>query len=514
MTPLPKHKKYNHLLLNLQKILLHAQEIDEAAGDICERLMAEKEIKGLRLWQQILQEGHLPARTLMFESGNLQGGSPSSTNKKSWHPILSTRTEMIPQWVETKSSQGKLFQIWVLPIESKQTGYRWILDAAFSKVPEKNGDLIAALEYLSGDILFQFEKFVQLRNTRQREEILGLFFAVAPALIVTLSHDERITMFEGNAVRDQKSFYADLLGEKASRARRKHPELSPILSNLILRQEETIDLTLGDRIIRTWFYRRKLTIQNEIDMVALGLDITDQYQTLHQNKELAGHLQQLAHELLADESRSRRKLAQQVHDQIGHQLAMLLVKMDLVCAKSAAPVKDALLEFRTPIQEALNESRSLSHEISPPILYKLGLIPAIEWFAEKTGKDSGLAIEVHGDETQDVDDENKALCYQIITELVVNAVKYAEANRMDIHVSCEDTKFYFSVKDDGKGMPSAGENMTPVSSESGGFGLFSIQQRLAYLGGNMVVKSGKNKGSFFEITIPITAPMETSDESK
>jgi signal transduction histidine kinase len=388
------------------------------------------------------------------------------------------------------------------------------LDFTILKDPKKVEDLTAALEYVSDDMKFQFETFLFLKRTRQREEILSLFFAAAPALIVTLSHDQRITMCEGNALQDQKTFHSELIGEKASRARKQHPELEPILNNLILRQEETLDLRLGDRIVRTWFYRRKLDILNEIDMIALGLDITDQHEISIQNKKLAGHLQQLAHELLTDESRDRRKLAQQVHDQIGHQLAMLLVKMDLESANAPEPIKDIIQTFRSPVQETLNESRSLSNDISPPILYKLGLLPAIEWFAEKTSEQTEIPIRVEGERIQDVDDEHKALCYQIITELVINAVKHAEADEITIRVSSEASTLTFSVEDDGKGMPVTYKEMKPESSQSGGFGLFSIEQRLAYLGGSVVMKSNKGKGTLFEIILPINGYLENHNEPR
>jgi signal transduction histidine kinase len=154
-----------------------------------------------------------------------------------------------------------------------------------------------------------------------------------------------------------------------------------------------------------------------------------------QQKQAEQKLRSLASKLLLAGERERREIAVELHDHIGQTLAASKIKLGDLVSKHAVKFKKPLNEIRNLIDQAIQYTRSLTFDLSPPILYEIGLEAAIEWLAEKTQKEHGLAIDVQTQSSPlPVDHEIRILLFQIVRELLFNVVKYAKARSVQISV--------------------------------------------------------------------------------
>lgn len=216
-------------------------------------------------------------------------------------------------------------------------------------------------------------------------------------------------------------------------------------------------------------------------------------------------LQRLASELSLSEARHRRAIARELHDQIGQALAFIRIGVLRFSGNAVfCGFEDSISQILRLVDEAINSTRSLTFQISPPVLYELGLVPALDWLAEEFEKKHGLRVSVEADRGIDqVPDDTRAVLFHAVQELLVNTVKHAEAGRVVIRAGHRGDTVVVSVSDDGRGF-----DVGEADTESGDrmtFGLFSIRERLEVLGGSMALESSPGRGATITLVVPVSS---------
>ncbi len=213
-------------------------------------------------------------------------------------------------------------------------------------------------------------------------------------------------------------------------------------------------------------------------------------------------LRSLTNELLFAEERERRRIASEIHDRIGHTLTSVSLKIGLLRGTADSDEEDVVLkDIRQAIEESVNEVQSMIFEISPPVLYDLGVRAAIEWLVEQTSKEHGFEIVLKGDDAlEPISNNLRVLVFRAARELLFNIVKHAEANQVEVSITRKAEHLVISVQDDGVGMP-AGVTSAPSGAE--GFGLFSIKERLNHFGGHLGVHSEPHRGTRVVMELPV-----------
>lgn len=229
------------------------------------------------------------------------------------------------------------------------------------------------------------------------------------------------------------------------------------------------------------------------------------------------NLRSLASSLSLAEERERRRLAVYLHDQIGHTLALANIRLgelqkSLPSQYSGFPTVE-LEKAGNLLEQAIRDTHSLTFKISSPILYELGLDAALEWLTEQVQKDHGISTRFITDGRIDrLDDDVRVLLFQAVNELLVNAVKHAQAQNIEVSIRREGANLKVGVGDDGVGfqMPRTEFHLR----ERCGFGLFSIRERLRPYGGVLEVQSEPGAGTHVILTVPlsIAAVMDTPHE--
>ncbi len=247
---------------------------------------------------------------------------------------------------------------------------------------------------------------------------------------------------------------------------------------------------------------RERTAEIQAAHAALAAEVAERGKRDAQIADYQARLRALAAELTRAEQRERREIAVHLHDHVGQ--ALTILKMRVVALQGNAVFcgfERDLAEMRKLIDQIIHFTRSLTFELSPPVLYDLGLGPALEWLAEQTAKKLGVGVVAHaGDSFRDLPQNTQLCLFTAVRELLVNAAKHAHPARVVVTASRSDAFVLIEVADDGAGFPvPVGEALT---ARSAGFGLFSIGERLKDLGGDMHIDSSPGKGTRVTLRAP------------
>lgn len=240
----------------------------------------------------------------------------------------------------------------------------------------------------------------------------------------------------------------------------------------------------------------------------IARDITERKQAEEKIYTYQEQLRSLASELSLIEERERRRIATELHDHISQSLAIAKLRLgSLRELISSVDFVGSLDEIHELIDQTVQYTRSLTFELSPPILYELGLEPALEWLAEQIQEKHGILVNFEDDrQPKPMSEEIRISLFKSVRELLINIVKHAKANQVKVSIRREDNNIQITVEDDGIGFsPSEDKQLGKIP----GYGLFSIHERLKYLGGFLEIESKPGQGT----RVTLVAPLEKKENN-
>jgi len=244
--------------------------------------------------------------------------------------------------------------------------------------------------------------------------------------------------------------------------------------------------------------------QGKVARIAVYIrDITHRKQAEDRIRAYQERLRSLASQLSLTEERERRRIATALHDRVGQTLAICKIKLGpLRRSASSTDLAEPLDEIHQYIEEIIRDTRSLTFELSSPILYQLGLEAAVEWLTEQAWERDGIPSKFQDDrQPKPLDDDVSVLLFQAVRELLINVVKHAQAQSVEVSMQRVGGHVQISVEDDGVGFYAL--PISPHWSEIKGFGLFSIRERLDHLGGQLKINSQPGQGTQVTLVAPL-----------
>lgn len=211
-------------------------------------------------------------------------------------------------------------------------------------------------------------------------------------------------------------------------------------------------------------------------------------------------LQSLTSQLSLFEENEKRRIATELHDCVGQTLALSKIKLGLLNKSVHTPdLKSSINEILQLIEQTIKETRTLTFELSPPILYELGLNQAIQWLIDQFSVKHGLNIILeHNGFDMPYDNNVRFFLFQAIRELLFNIVKHAKATKVKITMSGSKQNLQINVEDNGVGF-------TKPPRNHDGFGLFNIRERMNHINGKFEIKSNPDKGTRVTLVAPLKA---------
>lgn len=223
-------------------------------------------------------------------------------------------------------------------------------------------------------------------------------------------------------------------------------------------------------------------------------------QTIHRHRE---ELKQLTARLFNSQEEERKRIAQELHDEVGSSLTGINFALESVernLPPESPTIKERILDIKKQINRTYQEMRRISHRLHPAVLSELGLEPALESCLSRISKYSQIEIDFKmvGFDSR-LDPEVETVLYRISQEAVNNTLKHAGARRFKLSIVKSYPNIILLAEDDGIGFdPASLEN-----SNRRAFGLVVMRERAAMLGGKFSIRSSRNNGTRIRVEIPI-----------
>lgn len=233
--------------------------------------------------------------------------------------------------------------------------------------------------------------------------------------------------------------------------------------------------------------------------VSIHRDITERKKAEEREAAYKNQLRSLASELLLAEEKERRRIASMLHDHIGQTLAISKMKLDaLQESLTSGGCDEYMNDMQVLLEKSIQYTKSLTFELSPPILYELGFESAIEWFGEQIQKYHKIMVTFEDDgRPKPLGKDVSVLLFQTVRELFMNIIKHAKAHSVKLSIRRDQKIIVISLRDDGVGFKP--DKIDTTKS----FGLFSIYERLQYIGGALEIDSKPGSGTYIVLKVPI-----------
>jgi signal transduction histidine kinase len=232
---------------------------------------------------------------------------------------------------------------------------------------------------------------------------------------------------------------------------------------------------------------------------ALGAVLGRLYHRLQEHRHrYQAQLRALAAEISLVEERERRRLANELHEQVGQILAIAQIRLGALSPEvSSDSGQAALQEARDHVEESIRYIRSLTAELSPPVLYEMGFAAALVWLARRIRDQHGIQVELqqHPIAWPPCDDR-QILLYVTVRDLLTYVARQAQPREIKILMQPEGERLHLRVEHDGVGVSDA-------DREPPGFALFSIRERLDRIGGTVEVQSPPTGGMVITLRVPL-----------
>ena len=213
------------------------------------------------------------------------------------------------------------------------------------------------------------------------------------------------------------------------------------------------------------------------------------------------HQEALLNAIVNAQEEERKRIAGELHDGLGGLLSTVKVNLDNV-KNTYVPTKEndskLLIKSISLVDEVCSDLRTISHNMMPGVLVKLGLVAAVNDFVDKVGESNAFNInfETVGLEER-MDGTIEIVLYRVIQEAINNIIKHADAKSVNIQIVMHENNLTVMIEDDGKGFDI--KNIR----EQNGIGLKNIESRVKYLNGSVVFDSTPGRGANVIIEIPI-----------
>jgi len=238
-----------------------------------------------------------------------------------------------------------------------------------------------------------------------------------------------------------------------------------------------------------------------IGVFAAARDITERRQA-----ETA--LRNLASELVLAEERERKRIATVLHDEIAQTLAVVKMRIDLLKGMAVDDEsRSYITEAKEYLVQSIQETRALMNDVGNPLLFDMGVEAACKSLADRLMASHPISIDCDIQESfNDLNPDTKVMVFQVIRELLNNAVKHSSANNAKVSIHLDNGWIHAEVSDDGAGFD---PQILGAPTTEGGFGLFSIRERLRAFHGNLRIQSSPGSGTVARTSLPAVLDRST-----
>jgi signal transduction histidine kinase len=225
------------------------------------------------------------------------------------------------------------------------------------------------------------------------------------------------------------------------------------------------------------------------------------YRKTRELERLNGELRRISSRLIKMQDEEHRRIARELHDGLGQELAALTMTLAQIPGYESVDAKNQAANDASEIAaRAIQQVRSMSHLLHPPLLDEVGLLPAVRWYLDGLTRRSGIAtsFEVQPADFPRLTGDLETAIFRVVQEALTNVFRHSGARKTWVTLCQQNEHVMVKVGDDGKGVGPEIAEMRPASL---GIGLAGMRQRAKEFGGKLRVTNA-NPGTLVEIVIP------------
>jgi two-component system, NarL family, sensor kinase len=224
--------------------------------------------------------------------------------------------------------------------------------------------------------------------------------------------------------------------------------------------------------------------------------------------ERTAELQKLTQRLLKLQDQERRKLARDLHDTTGQTLAALNISVSLLQeqCKEMPAILAHVAEVARHADQAIDEIRTMSYLLHPPLLDEVGFACAAEWYIEGFAKRSGIDVraEISTSRGRRLPRDVEIALFRVLQESLTNVHRHSGASEASVHFQHEADAVILEIRDFGKGIPPERLRLLHGPTAGSGVGLAGMRERMHELNGTLQVESDR-VGTSMRATVPLYA---------
>jgi signal transduction histidine kinase len=212
-------------------------------------------------------------------------------------------------------------------------------------------------------------------------------------------------------------------------------------------------------------------------------------------------LKALSRRVLEAQELERRRVAIELHDELGQSLTAIKINLQLSERFKDLSPSDLNIENIRIVEDALQQVRRLATALRPSMLDDLGLAPALKWISEQTAIRSNFAVDFHHERVQGrLAPEIETACFRIVQEALTNVTRHAHPNRVEISLRRDGEQLVLCVQDDGNGFEL--DLMRKRAVAGGSLGVLGMQERATLIGGQLDIDSAPGRGCMVQLRCP------------
>jgi len=236
---------------------------------------------------------------------------------------------------------------------------------------------------------------------------------------------------------------------------------------------------------------------NAVGFVSVTRDVTERKKAESELRRYSERLRAMAARLSAAEEEERRRLAQELHDQVGQYLTALSINLSRASTELPKEAADLVLPIMVDSQSIVEQMsdiiRNIMANLRPPVIEDYGLVAAIRWYTDRFSGRTGIDVTVEGEEPSPrLRSSHESALYRIVQEVFTNIAKHAQATRVSVNMAVEGEKVRLLITDDGIGFDYKEVDM---SDEKQGWGLVIMSERAISMGGSFKIESRPGHGT-------------------
>ena len=235
-----------------------------------------------------------------------------------------------------------------------------------------------------------------------------------------------------------------------------------------------------------------------VSILSVGRDVSAMHAAEQRLKESHAQLRQLSTHREAMREEERKRIAREIHDELGQQLTALRMGLSLLrlqFGEGQSLLVERIQILMGRIDEIIQVVRNVATALRPSAL-DMGLTSALEWLVSEFSKNTGIVCRLRAPAAKlDLDDERATAIFRVIQESLTNVARHAQASRVDIHLECSTEHVLIKVADNGKGFD-------PGQLPKGTLGMLGMHERGHMLGGTVTIDSTPGQGACVQVCIP------------